>query len=320
MGIADIVKDGPKDVHGIAERLDGPIDKDNLLRVLKFLASNGVFSCDKYGRFGLTSLSSLLCTGPTSLAPMVLFMNGPEDHRVGWSNLQLAVEKGGCGFEQAVGKSLWEFYDSNPNLSQRADRAFASGLAVEGEPLVQDFDWSNFRSIVDVGGGEGGLLIEILKYWPILQGQVTVFDRKAVIGAQKLKESVDVGVSFQAGDFFEKVEPSGKDAYVLKHILHDWNDLQSISILKRVRQAMTDVTTPNPRARILLIDVVLEGPDDPLNMYKTAMDINMLAMCPGRERTIQEWNHVLIESGMEIVKVYKIRAISSIIEARVVDT
>eukprot|EP00850_Spirogloea_muscicola_P023670 SM000376S13702 [mRNA] locus=s376:17535:19530:- [translate_table: standard] len=314
--VADALVQGPRTAAQLAKVLPEPVDARNLHRLLRFLAAHRLFGYDVHsGEFSLTPTSALLCEAhQVPELPLVLAMNDQEDHRIGWNNLALALRNGGSAFDQAMGKTMWEHYDQNPKLSQRADAMFAAGFLLDSAFLARDYSkWSSFRSLVDVGGGSGTFLKEIVTVWPHLRGRASVLDRPAVLKAAAGGPAEAAGVSFVPGSFFEKVEPVGADAYVLKHILHDWDDDAAARILANVTAAMPPAAAG---ARLLVIDAVIEGPDDPVDMLKTGLDMQMMAMCTGQERTETEWRSLLAAAGLEIVQIVGTRSFASVIEAR----
>eukprot|EP00850_Spirogloea_muscicola_P006403 SM000030S11412 [mRNA] locus=s30:560613:562966:- [translate_table: standard] len=314
--VADALLQGPRTAAQLAKVLPEPVDARNLHRLLRFLAAHRLFGYDAdSGEFSLTPTSALLCEAhQVPELPLVLAMNDQEDHRIGWNNLALALRNGGSAFDQAMGKTMWEHYDQNPELSQRADAMFAAGFLLDSAFLARDYSkWSSFRSVVDVGGGSGTFLKEVVTVWPHLRGCVSVLDRPAVVKAAAGGAAEAAGVSFVPGSFFDKVEPVGADAYTLKHILHDWDDDTAARILANVTAAMPPAAAG---ARLLVIDAVIEGPDDPVDMLKTGLDMQMMAMCTGTERTVTEWRSLLAAAGLEIVQIVRTRSFASIIEAR----
>lgn len=323
LGVADVLASRRRAASAseIAQELSPPVHAENLQRLLRFLAALGVLRADGSGRhFSLTPMGRRLCSGPGSLAPCVLCMNDSQDQRLGWSRIEDAVREGGCGFLHATGTTLWDHYDKNPHLARRADESFAAGFGLEVATLARDFPWSRFESVVDVGGGSGAFARQLTEGYPKLAGSAAVFDRPDVASAARAagggSGGAAGGIKFYEGSFFEKVEPAGAAAYILKHVLHDWDDAECRRILASVAAAMRGGGAVAAARRLLIIDPVVEGPADPLGAYKLGFDVHMMAMCSGRERTLPEWKALLGGAGFGGFVVHPTRSISSIIEAR----
>jgi hypothetical protein len=236
LGLADLLKDGPRTADDLA-KLSGT-HAPSLYRVLRALASAGVFSETPDGRFSSTPLSSTLETdAPASLRGFAIAELG-EDHYPAWAELLHSVRTGEIAFNRLFGMSVWEYRAQHPDDARIFDEAMASFTAAGNEAILAAYDFSPFRKIVDVGGGDGSLIAGILKTHPAVQG--VVFDLPhAIMHAQQRLEAAGLTNRCQAvaGDFFESV-PDGGDAYALKWIIHDWDDERAVTILRNCRRAM----------------------------------------------------------------------------------
>jgi len=304
LGLADLLKDGPRTADELA-KLSGT-HPPSLYRVLRALASAGVFSEAPDARFSSTPLSSTLETdAPASLRGFAIAELG-EDHYPAWGELLHSVRTGETAFNRLFGMSVWEYRAQHPEDARIFDEAMASFTAAGNEAILKGYDFSPFRKIVDVGGGDGSLIAGILKTNPAAQG--VVYDLPhAIIHAQQRLEAAGLRNRCQAvaGDFFESV-PNGGDAYVLKWIIHDWDDERAVTILSNCRRAMPE------QAKLLLIEAVIPPGDAP--SFHKFMDLNMLVMTGGRERTEAEYRALLAPADLNLTKIIATRSEMSVLE------
>jgi ubiquinone/menaquinone biosynthesis C-methylase UbiE len=217
-----------------------------------------------------------------------------------------SVQTGESAFEQLYGMDLFEYNDQNPHQGEIFDRVMAQSQDVNAEVLAA-YDFSSINKLVDVGGGKGSLLAAILQAYPRIAG--VLFDRPDVIGrANNSLETAAMNArcQFVGGDFLEAV-PAGGDAYLLKNVIHNWDDERAIAILQRCHQAM------NEQGRLLVIEIVIP----PGNEFFEGkfMDLNMLVMCPGgRERTEAEFRDLFKSAGFKLTKTIPTKSEVSIIE------
>jgi O-methyltransferase domain/Dimerisation domain len=305
LGLADLLKGGPRTVDDLA-KLSGT-HAPSLYRVLRALASAGVFSEAPDGRFSSTPLSSTLETdAPASLRGFAIAELG-EDHYPAWAELLNSVRTGEIAFNRLFGMSVWEYRAQHPDDARVFDEAMASFTAAGNEAILSGYDFSPFRKIVDVGGGDGSLIEGILKTNPAMLG--VVFDLPhAVMHAQQRLEAAGLTNRCQAikGDFFESV-PNGGEAYVLKWIIHDWDDDKAVTILRHCRRAMPQ------QAKLLLIEAVIPPGNTP--SFHKFMDLNMLVMTGGRERTEDEYRALLAAADLNLTKIIATRSEMSVLEA-----
>jgi tRNA A58 N-methylase Trm61 len=228
-----------------------------------------------------------------------------------WGALLHTVRTGEMAQSHVHGTSPFEYFEKHPEEGKVFDEAMAAFTALVAMAVAAVYDFSPFKRVVDVGGGSGALLIGILKANPHLRG--TVFDLpRAVEGAKK--QIVSAGLADRcdtvAGDFFESV-PTGGDAYLIKHVIHDWDDEQAIRILKSCHRAMS------PQAKLLIIEGVYpEHIDHSLASRGAALnDCNMLVVTGGRQRSEAEFRELFKASGFSLTRIVPTPAASSVIEA-----
>jgi hypothetical protein len=277
--IADELAEGPRTAQELAEKVGA--DAGNLRRVLRGLAAEEVLEELPGGRFALTATGQLLREGVEG--SQVLARGGLYyDAQAG---LLDAVRDGGVPFERVHGRTLFEHLDAHPAESARFQGSMAVRAAREAAAVVEAYDFRRFRTLVDVGGGSGVLSRAIRDAAPGLS--VTLFDRPEVVREAELPA---VG-----GDFFAEV-PAGADAYVLSRVIHDWSDHDALAILRTVRRAIPENGT------LLLVEAVLpeRAADDPAAVR---MDVHMLTLLGGQERTAEEFAALLATSGFRLDKV-----------------
>jgi hypothetical protein len=282
LGIADLLADGPRSSDELASATK--TDPRALYRLLRALASFGLFHEDDQRRFSLTDLGDPLRTdAPESVAGWAAFV-GRRNVRDAWSSLLESIRTGENAFKLAHGISVWEFRAQHQEEGEIFDRAMASSTQVVTRSLIDAYDFGRFGTIVDVGGGNGSLLRALLAEYPSLNG--VLFDQPHVV------EGVDLGERGHvvAGSFFESV-PEGGDAYLLKWIIHDWEDEEALAILRAVRR--------NP-ATLLLVERIVEPPNE--GAETKLGDLNMLVGPGGRERTREEFEALFEAAGYELAR------------------
>ncbi|MFC0109686.1 methyltransferase [Kibdelosporangium aridum] len=258
---------------------------DSLLRLLRYLASLGVLRASGDG-YALTSLGELLRTDAQySLHPLALLYGGSFYESFG--SLEHAVRTGQDAFEHVFGAHHFDYFAARPELG--FTRAMAASASIFGQ-VAEVFDFSSARHVIDVAGGNGELLKQILRGAPHLRG--TLFERPdAVASAKANLDSVLDRCSVVGGDFTDGV-PEGGDVYLLSRILHDWDDQQCQAILKRCAASM-------PRdAQLLIVERLLPEDDSP--SLAVAWDVHMLCNVGGRERTISHYRTLLAEAGFTV--------------------
>jgi hypothetical protein len=311
LGIADHLADGPRDHHDLARACD--VDAPSLRRVLRLLASRGVFEEQADGRFATTTLGELLrADAPGSMhASVLLFAGVPIQDS--WKELEYCVRTGQPAFRRAdPDADPFTEMAKDPARAALFDRAMATFAPQAAAAVAQAYDFSPFGAVTDVGGGNGSLLIGILRASPALRG--TVFDQphvaaraKAHVESAGLADRCDV----VGGSFFESVPP-GADAYLLKHVIHDWDDGRATAILRRCREAMGASGT------LLVVEGVYPQRIDQSLESKgaAANDVNMLVCTGGRQRSEEEFRVLLGAAGFRLSRVIPTLARVAIIEGR----
>ena len=305
LGIADALRDGPLTAESIADRVGA--NPDGVKRLLRALAGHGVFAELRDGRFSLTRLSeSLRVDARSSARAMVLFWGDPL-HWEHWGQLSYSVQTGRSAIEKMRGKPAFDWLPEVPELAAVFNDGMTSMSTMETPLVVAAYDFSRCDTVVDVGGGHGLLLGAILKAYPKSRGILFDFD-SVIEGAPAVLQAAGVSERCEAigGSFFESV-PAGGDAYVLKHIIHDWDDDDALRILRNVREAM------NPDAKLLLIELVI--PDDDREHMSKLLDLEMLVALAGRERTEAEYAELLRRADLRHTRTVATAGPASIVEA-----
>lgn len=305
LGIADVLAEGPRTAAEIAARVDA--NPDGIDRLLRALTGHGVFRADGAGRYELTPLANTLRSDvPASLRSYATYVGAPEPREY-WSHLIDAVRTGGPVIEQIRGVDTWTYFEQNRELAELFNDAMTGLSDFAREPVLAAYDFTRFDTIVDVAGGHGALLAAILARASRASG--ILFDQPSVtVDAADTLRDVRDRCTVESGSFFEKIPPGG-DAYVLKSIIHDWEDDEAVAILRNVRAAIS------PEGTLLLIEAVLpEGNDaHPAKMA----DLVMLLTVGGRERTASQYRDLLARAGFTLVRVLPTATQFSIIEAAV---
>jgi hypothetical protein len=305
LGLADQLASGPKSAMELACAMD--LHGLSLYRLMRTLASLGILTEQAEQRFALTSLGEALKTGaPGSARSSVIFAGSPAGQR-GWDNLVYSVETGKPGFEKAHGIAFFDYLAQHPEDASLFSEMMVGLHSQEPPAVAAAYDFSIFRTIVDVGGATGNMLATVLARHAGPRG--ILFDRPHVVkDAPTLLDAKGVGnrVTIEPGDFFTSV-PVGADAYILSHIIHDWNEDQCLTILGHVRKAM------NPASRLLIVEMVLPPGDTP--HPGKMLDMVMLVRFGGQERTESEYASLLGKAGLRLTRVVPTDSAASIIEA-----
>lgn len=308
LGVADALAAGPLSIDDLAGKVGA--NADALRRLLRALISKGIFAQRDDGRYELNPMGELLLSdAPVSMAAMARFV-GARQHREHWNLLTEAIKTGSSVVPGLRGKAFFDYMGDEPEFGRIFNDAMTSLSGVSIGPVVEAYDFTPYRTIVDVAGGHGRLLAAILASAPESQGVLCDLPEVIAGAAPLLRENgVAERVQLAEGSFFEGV-PAGGDAYVLKHIIHDWDDAASLRIMRNVRSAAA------PGAALLLIETVIpEGEGGAVGKWT---DMEMLIINDGRERTEREYRRLFEESGFEMIGVVDTAARISIIEARAV--
>jgi len=290
LGIADLLRDGPMSIDALAKETNS--HASTLYRLLRSLSSVGIFIEADARMFGLTPLARCLLSD--AMRPLTrMFLSGWHDKA--WNALGYTVRTGKPGFDYAFGKQAFEWMEENPEARTRLDQG--QGLKAIGfaKAVIDVYDFSDFISICDIGGGQGSFLIQLLANYPHINGIVADMPG-TVMPAEKAIAKADLNDRCKAipYDFLKEVPPVC-DAYFLVNILHDWEDEICCRILKNISRAM------NADSRLLIVEHLLE-PGPGFSVAKL-LDIEVLVMGGGRERTIDEYKSLIDSVGLTLSKV-----------------
>jgi hypothetical protein len=305
LGLADQLASGPKSAAELADAVQA--HAPSLHRLMRTLASLGILAEQAEQRFALTVLGEALKTGaPGSARSSLMFLGNPA-HQTSWNNMVYSVRTGKPGFDKAHGVNLFEYLACHPEIASLFSETMVGLHNQEPPAVAAAYDFSAFNTIIDVGGATGNMLAAILARHPGPRG--ILFDRPHVVtDAPALLDAKGVRdrVTIEPGDFFKSVAAGG-DAYILSHIIHDWNDDQCLTILGHVRKAM------NPAGRLLIVEMVL-APGDAPHPGKM-LDMTMLVQVGGQERTEAEYGLLLARAGFRLTRVVPTASAASVVEA-----
>lgn len=294
LGVADVLADGPRPVTEIAAETGS--HAPSLYRLLRAGADIGLFTEHDDQVFELTELGGTLrADSPASLRNFAIWTGLPAE-RHAWAGLADAVRTGRTPFTEVFGKPVWDYFHDHPEVLGVFDRAMTEASQQIIAPVVAAYDFGRFGTVVDAGGGRGALLAAVLASAPGTRG--VLYDRPEVIAGagQPLREAgVADRAELRSGDFFESV-PAGADAVILSNIIHDWDDEQSRRILVNAREALAD------GGHVLLVEAVL--PDRPRPRPTVSlMDLDMLVVAGGQQRTAAEFETLLADSGLKLSRI-----------------
>jgi hypothetical protein len=301
LGVADQLKDGPKPCDVVARACGA--HPASLYRLLRALAAVGVFHETGSKEFSLTPLGACLRSdAPGSRRNYARWIGTPGQWK-SWANLLYCIKTGESASEYTHGTDAWTYRKQHPEEQAIFNDAMTGNSRSESRAVLEAYDFSRFKCVVDIGGGQGVLLKEILFACPSARG--VLFDQPHVIAsAQQMPTELAQRFQLVAGSFFEAVPQDG-DAYLMKAILHDWDDGKSIGILRTCRRAMS------PEAALVIIERVVGSPNQ--NPDSKFSDLNMMVQYAALERTRQEFHDLLRAGGFELAEVVPTRSPMSII-------
>jgi hypothetical protein len=303
-GVADRLVDGPKTAEEIAAAVG--VNGGHLYRVLRALTGMGVFSADSEGRFGLTPMGNLLRSDvPGSARPIATYVCDPWSWAP-WGQLADSVKTGQPVFDRMFGEGVFDYFGKHPDEAATFNAGMTGFSQQAAAAVLKAYDFSPFEQIVDVGGGHGSLLLAILKATPGATG--IVFDAPQVAtGATEAIRAAGMAdrCTAQGGNFFEAVP--GGDLIVMKNIIHDWNDAKATNILKACRAAS------RPDTKLLLVELVVPAGFAPHMSH--VLDLEMMVLCDGKERTEQEYRELLAGAGYKLSRIVPTAGHFSLVEA-----
>jgi SAM-dependent methyltransferase len=305
LGLADLLRDGRRTAQDLASATKS--HPKSIYRLLRGLASLGVFAEDERHRFSLTPLAECLRSDLPGSQRSLAIMTG-EEHYQAFGQLLYSVQTGKVAFDKVYGMPVFDFLQRHPEQARVFDEAMVGVHGRETAAMLEVYDFSGIRVLADIGGGNGSVLIALLQKYPPLHG--ILFDlpgvaerAKAPIQAAGLAERCQV----IDGSFFESV-PGGADAYLLRHIIHDWDDEKSTQILKNIHRAMA------PDGRLLVVESVIPPGNDP--SFGKLLDLAMLAIPGGQERTEEEYRRLYKGAGFRLAGIVPTKAEVNVIEGR----
>ena len=299
LGVADALGEEPQTAEALAPSLG--VQAQPLGRVLRCLANHGVFEM-KGDRFAHNGASRLLAADARPSLRSLVRMMGLRAHWDAYGELEHSVRTGAPGIVAAVGGDFFDYMATHPDHARIFDEAMTGKSLGQIGGVLGAYDFSGFKTIGDIGGGAGHLLAAVLGAAPDAEG--VLFDLPAVVA--RAAEAPHPRIRYVGGDFFSDPIPVC-DAYLLMTVLHDWSDAEVAQILAQIKRAAP------AGAKLLLIEAVI-GLNDGFDFGKD-LDIEMLAMTTGRERTAEEWKTVLAAGGWRLARVIPTRAMSAVIEA-----
>lgn len=297
--LADLLKDGAKSVAELAAATG--THQSSLYRLMRALSSFGVFRKDAAGRFSNSELSEFLRSDHPESMRAASHMIGDREHWHAHGNLLYAVKTGEPAFNYTFGMPVFPYFMENPEVAEVFDNAMTSFSQPIAKAVCAAYDFSGAKTVADIGGGHGFLLEKVLETASSAKG--FLFDQPQVVEGASVSPKIEkIG-----GDFFESI-PVEADIYLMKFIIHDWNDEESVAILQNLAKSA------KTGAKLLLIESVVEESENEPSMSKI-MDLNMLAMTSGRERTASEYAELLAKADFKFRRVVPTLSMTSIVEA-----
>ncbi|HTK94614.1 MAG TPA: methyltransferase [Terriglobales bacterium] len=306
--IPDRLAGGPRTAAALAGETG--MHAGALHRVLRALAMTGMFAEVAPGTYGLTPISDTLRSDhPSHAREMALFMSSPFHFDV-FREMGHSIQTGKPAVEKAFGKPCFEVLQEQTEVWEEFQRAMTCFSAEIAPAVLEAYDFSGIQTLMDVAGGHGRTLCEILMRYPKMRG--ILFDLPAVVEHEECKTCI-LNLSGRcervAGSFFENI-PAGADAYYMQHILHDWDDEHALQILGNVHRALAGV----PNGRLLVVDTLLpEGPEPHTGKM---LDLEMMLLPGGKERTEPEWRALFEQGGFRLARIAETRGTKSVLEAR----
>ena len=274
---------------------------------MRALAAHGFFQDLGNETFSHTPLSETLRSDrPGSMRAFAEAELG-HDHYDSWRNVETCLREDGTAFERTYGMPIWRYYDEHPETNALFGEAMTNLTAIANAGILSGYQFASFRRVIDVGGGHGSFLCAILDHHP--DATAVLFDLPSVLADAEKAGFVkrhQARLELASGDFFEAV-PANGDLYLLKFVLHDWDDARSVHILNNVRRVI------DPSGRLIVVEIVLPPMNEP--HIGPLIDLNMMVMTGGAERTEVEYRELLAKSGFRMDRVTATRSPFSVIEA-----
>lgn len=305
LGLADLLVGGARTAGELAQATN--VHAPSLYRLLRALASLGIFAEDDSSRFSLTPTAEYLRSDVPGSQRALAIMSG-EEHFKAWGELLYSIQTGKTSFDKLYGMPVFDFLSQNLEQAKVFDAAMVGVHGRETAAMTDAYDFAGIGTLADIGGGNGSLLSSVLKTYPKMKGMLydlpgVVERARGGLQAAGLADRCEV----IGGSFFESV-PAGADAYLMRHIIHDWDDEKSITILKNVHRAM------RADARLLVIEGVIPPGNDPC--FGKLLDLTMLTIPGGKERTESEYRSLFRAGGFELTRIVPTQAEVSVIVGR----
>jgi hypothetical protein len=307
LDIAEQLEAGPSHVRALAARAG--VREDGLYRVMRALASVGIFAEQEPRTFALTPAAALMRKGPGQLGDGIDFICDTL-HLQAYGEMLHTVRTGVPSGEKVVGMPLFDYLARHPEYSSSFNNAMTAFSASVMPAVLQVYDFTGIDVLVDVAGGHGHVLTSVLRAYPAMTG--VLFDLEHVIaGAAPLIEAAGVTARCRtaSGDFFSAV-PAGGDAYIMKHIIHDWEDDKAVAILSNIRTALGRTAG----GRVILLEAVVPAGNEP--GLSKLIDLEMMLMPGGRERTADEFSALFSRAGLRLSRIVPTESMLSVVEAR----
>lgn len=306
LGIADRISAAPRPVADLAR--ETKTNEDALYRTLRLLASVGIFRESAPRAFSHTPPSETLRAGaPGSLRDLLRWWCDSFHFRI-YAEFMHSVRTGNPCADKVLGMPAFDYFPTDPRESEVFNNAMTSFSAVEVPAALEVYDFSGIGTLVDIAGGHGLLMCMVLQKYPQMRGVITDLEH-VLKGAPEIirRHGVEGRVTTQSCDFF-KTAPAGGDAYIMKHIIHDWDDPRALTILRNIHTAMGD-----KKGKVILLEMVLPAGNDP--HPAKFLDMEMLAMVSGRERSEAEFADLFQRAGFRLTRVVPTKAPVCVIEA-----
>ncbi len=305
LGLPDLLEDGPRTAADLAPATQ--TRPRPLYRLLRALASIGVVAEDDRQRFSLKPLGECLRSDVPGSQRSMAITAGELFYRA-WGEMLYSVQTGGTAFEKVYGQPVFDYLGRHPEQARLFDETMVGVHGRETAAMLEVYDFSGIKVLADVGGGNGSVLTAVLKQYPDMGG--ILFDLPGV--AERARANIEAaGLSGRcrvvAGSFFESVPP-GADAYLLRHIIHDWDNDKSTTILRNVHRAMTAT------GKLLVVESVIPPGNEP--SFGKLLDLAMLVIPGGEERTEEEYRRLYEAAGFRLSRIEPTRADVAVIEGR----
>jgi hypothetical protein len=304
--LADAIGDGELGLPDLAAKT-GTLPTA-LRRLMRALTSHGFFREREDGRYAQSPLSETLRSGTLGSMRGLAEAELGHDHYEAWGEIETCLRQDGTAFERIYGMPIWRYYGEHPETEALFAEAMSNFTTIAHAGILGSYEFAPFKMAIEVGGGHGAFLKAVIDHHPDARG--ILFDVPTVIAeaeqAGAMTDRSNRRIQRVAGDFFKEV-PAGGDLYLLKFILHDWKDEQSIQILSSVRKAIIS------GGRLLIVEIVLPGGSEP--HVGPLIDLNMMVMTGGIERTEMEYRQLLGSSGFRLERVVATKSPFSIMEA-----